>query len=619
MYCPGWEIVSVLDKNVALGGLPRAVSLCFFNDVEARMRVFTHRMTAYLGAIVLSICGCSSMMDRRSESQVKRAKIKKQLEAENRPTMLKQIATPRQLGMAGIKNIALVTHLPNTGGAVNPSAQRERLIESLRRNEVPDPNQLLDDKKTAMVLANAWVPPAARAGQRYNVGVELSTHSQASDLRQGWLRMTPLVEMNLFEGEGRVRTSFDYAKAEGSIVTVAQFSGADDPDSKVKGFVVGGAKLLKNRDLGVGIDPEYADAITMHSVIPAINARFTYFDGTGEKGSAVPLNDEYIELHLPSLYANDPYHFVNVALRITFNEPAEQRNERVKRLTSEIANAATAREAAWELEALGKSSIEILASQLGNPDQEVRFYCAHSLAYLGDARAAEVLKGLAVDQAAFRAMSLTALASMEHYVAEEALRELLNSAEPEARYGAVRTLRKRNEKEPLVTANQVTQVGGLLEIPSSGPELVAVSLIDTPEVVFFGQVPAITIPQVHNVNSQIRVQQTNPNEIMVTRFMPDSDEKVGVRCRPDLGSVLKAIGQVGGGYGDWVSFVRECHSLGYMKTPLAMNPVPATGQIFDRETGTSVAASKDLDDTSSDTEELSLEESIWYKPWTWGS
>jgi hypothetical protein len=49
MYCPGWEIVSVLDKNVALGGLPRAVSLCFFQRCRGKDASFYPQDDGLLG------------------------------------------------------------------------------------------------------------------------------------------------------------------------------------------------------------------------------------------------------------------------------------------------------------------------------------------------------------------------------------------------------------------------------------------------------------------------------------------------------------------------------------------------------------------------------------------
>lgn len=570
------------------------------------------RTGKYTLLFLLALGGCASLMEKKTESEIRRDKIRKQLESPERPTLVEQIATPRQLGPAAIKNFALVTNLADTGGPVEPSQQREKILDMLRRNEVPNPNEKVDSKETAMVIVTSLIPPAAKAGDHYNVQVELSAHAHATDLQQGWLREVPLLE--IAQLEGRVRTSFDYAKAEGSIVTNAQYTGATDEKSKVKAIVVGGARLLKSRDVGIGIKQDMADAITMGVVVPAINARFTYFDGSNQRGVAVPQSDEYIDLHIPARYKQDPYHFVNVVLRVGFNETADQKAKRLEKLSRDVANPARVREACWQLEAIGEPGAEILAGQLNNPDEEIRFYCAHALAYLGDKRAIQPLVELTIQQAAFRAMALTALASIDNYQAEEALKSLLHCSEPEARYGAVRVLRHRNARDPMIASENVRGVGGLLEIPSTGPDMVAVSMYETPEVVFFGQVPMLQLPNFYNINPNILLQRTGPNEITITRFVP-SDSDLMVRCSPDLRSVLFAISQVGGGYGDWVSFVRECKDKKFMNVPVAMNPVPDTGRLFDRETRTSIT---EVDPADLEPAEQEVEtSSTWYKPWTW--
>ena len=212
-----------------------------------------------------------------------------------------------------------------------------------------------------------------------NVSVRLSSHAEAS-LSQGWLRI-PLVEMGNLGG--RVRESFDRAKAEGPLVTLAQYTGRQDAQAKLEAVVVGGARPAESRDLALGVSRDYADALTMAAIVPAINQRFTYFDGRKQIGIATPLADDYIELKLPSRYTADPHHFVNVVLRIGFNESTQQRSDRLSALTDKIQHPDSAQEACWELEALGESTIDILAGQLTHPDARVRFHCAPFVGLLG--------------------------------------------------------------------------------------------------------------------------------------------------------------------------------------------------------------------------------------------
>ncbi|MEZ6077438.1 MAG: HEAT repeat domain-containing protein [Pirellulaceae bacterium] len=61
------------------------------------------------------------------------------------------------------------------------------------------------------------------------------------------------------------------------------------------------------------------------------------------------------------------------------------------------------KKACWQLEAIGEKSAPMLAEVLSHPNSEIRFYAAHSLAYLNDKRAIAPLTELAEQYPAFRA------------------------------------------------------------------------------------------------------------------------------------------------------------------------------------------------------------------------
>ncbi len=589
------------------------------------MQLISIRRLVTIGLICLSASvGCTTPWFIKSNSnsaEARRERIRKRLESPERPTSIFEIAAPRQLAFGALENVGLVTHLPGTGGIVKPSAQREKLLDIMRKNDVADPNTLLDSKQTAMVAAMTAVPPAVRKGERVNVSIKLSAQAEASDLRQGWLRETSLVEMGNLGG--KIRESFERARAEGPLVTLAQYTGSDDPQSNLEAVVVGGARMLKSRELGLAITPDFADALTMAMILPAINDRFTFFDGRRQSGVATPLSDEYIELQIPPRYAADPYHFINVILQIHFNESPAQQTERLANLAKDIQNSQNVAESCYALEAVGDSAKEILVAQINNPNPEIQFFTAHSLAYLGDTRAVPALVALAVNEPKYRVHCLNALASLDHFQAEEALRSLLSQGDPETRYGAVRAMRRRNARDPLIIGEQVSKVGSLLEIPANGPDFVAVSMIETPEIVFFGHVPRLNIHGFHNVNASLLLQPTGQDEVTITRFVPGASDMTAT-CKNDLRSVLQAIAQVGGGYGDWVSFVRECQEQRLIDIPVAMNPVPAAGglnptQASPNEGDLANNSSESATPNESTGEDVnpSAEDYAWYAPWSW--
>lgn len=539
-----------------------------------------------LGLSVPCATGCTSPWfskkdELRSEVGTRRDAIRIKLQDEQRPTLVKEIASPAMLTQARIENIGLMTQLWNTGGIVNASQQREKMLDVMRRKEAETPNAFLDDPTTALVVTSSFVPPAAQRGDRLDVVVKLSSHAEGSSLLHGWLMETPLLEMSLLGGE--VREGFDLAKAEGYVVTDQQRTGSEDPQAALQGIIVGGARLLKGRDMGISVDAEYADAITMSAIVPAINRRFTYFNGQKMGGVATPQESSYIDVKVPPRYQQDPYHYINVVLRVAFNESSEDQAERMETLKKQLREPTTVREACWQLEALGEGGIPLLAEVLDHPDPEISFYVAHSLAYLDDVRAIPKLSNLCLREPAFRAMCFNGLVAIESYEAGEELKKLAHAAEPEVKYGAIRALRRRDASDRSVASHTVGETGQILEFPSMGPPLVAVSLSQVPEIVMFGCNPQLHIGSFQMVNQRLIIAPESGGKLNVSYFSPGEEDRV-VTCDADLRSVLTAIADVGGTYGDWVNFVRQSHEQGNFFEPMALNPVPQAGRTYSRQT-----------------------------------
>lgn len=593
------------------------------------------RFCLALAGLLLTTGGCFSPWFSRDHDpataiSTRREQIREKLESEERPTIIAQIGSPAMLTQTRLQNIGLVTQLRGTGGAVEAGEQRDKMLDAMRRLETHQPNTVLDDPSTAMVVAHVIVGPGARKGSVLDVAIRSSSNTEISDLEHGWLLETPLMEMNNLGGQ--IRTGFEKSKAQGPLVTQHQIAGGEDPALKLSGVIVGGAHLLKERELGISLDSDYADAITMKAIEPAINERFTHFNGRTMVGVATPREDSYLEIVLPPKYRLDPYHFINVVLQLAFNESDSQRVARLETLGRQLREPITVRTACWQFEAMGEKSLPMLASVLDHENPEIRFYAAHSMAYLNDKRAIPVLVSLCKQEPAFRAMCLNALVVLDGYEAGDALKELMHAADPEVKYGAVLALRNRDPGEPLVNGIPVEKAGSILEVPSTGPPLVAVSLSKTPEVVIFGDNPQLYMPPFHYVNPSMIVSPNPNGGITINRIESGAEDQV-IETTSDLRSALHAIAQAGGTYGDWVRFVRECHENGYYAEPFAMNPVPQAGRTYDRESTqmanslidagesfyekTVVYPSNDeLSRTDSESSKSASNKS-WYNPFTW--
>lgn len=552
------------------------------------------RRTA-LGLFALTVpltSGCAAPWFRGSSPEEVARKRRESLrqELEVKPRLLSEIAQPQQLTMQAVENVGLVTRLVGRGGAVRPSQPRRRMIDQMDRNDVKNPNSVLDAEDTAMIIAAVAVPPAVRKGDTLDVLVNCSQHCEATDLANGWLLPTPLKTMSKLGGT--LRQGFKSASGTGQIVTVAQVSGSDDPADKLRGSIIGGAQYLKQRDLGLAIIPEFADAITLAKALPDVNKRFTVFDGREHVGVATPVQDDYVKIALPNRYRLDPYHFIHVVLNVAFpqkSESPEDRAIRLEMLSGELHDPARAQQVCWQLEAIGAEAIPVLQQGLASADPKVRFFSAHSLAYLDDKTAIEPLAQLCVAQPAFRAMALNALATTDHFTAAKALRSLLHSADAESRYGAVRALRERDSRDPIVSAQPVGDTGFILEIPSESPPLIAISLSRVPEIVMFGCNPVLNIPDFVYVNQHMIIKRQADGSCVVSNFVPGMEDRVAT-AKPELRSLLEAISEVGGAYGDWVSFIRQSSTDALFAEPVAYNPVPVAGRTYEQKDESAVSS-----------------------------
>ncbi|MFO1065223.1 MAG: HEAT repeat domain-containing protein [Pirellulales bacterium] len=582
----------------------------------------------FLSGSVLLSTGCVSSWFSRPKDPVEEEKERRKdlraiYESEERPRLVREVASRPRLTLSRLENIGLLTHLPGTGGKVAPSGQRDNLLDEIRLKDIKNPNQLLDDPSTAMVVVDVLVPPVARKNDRLDVNIKLSAQAQATDLQGGWLLATDLMEMNLLAGS--VRKGFPNARAGGPLVTKAQIFGQVKPEDALSGVIVGGGELLKPRTIGLYIDEEYCDALTMAAVLPAINRRFTVFDGGNNVGVGTPEGDSYVDLKVPVKYQADPFHFASVIQNLGILESQDDQKKRMEICRAQLCEPTTARLAACQLEAIGKEAVPALVEGSKHPNKEVRFYSAHSLGYLNDLRAVKPLAELAETEPAFRAMCFNALAIIERFEARDALEELLHKGDAEVRYGAVRALRARDPGSLVVSGEQVGETGKILSISSPGAPLVAVSLSQVPEVVIFGESPKVQLPVFMYVNPRLMLRVKGPDRISISHLAPDKEDRL-TECNADLHSLLAAMAEVGAGYGDWVSLLRQLKEGNHIAAEVAMNPIPISGRKFERNESELEPGDKILEGSVADAPavappreliEANKERAVWYNPKTW--
>lgn len=542
-------------------------------------------LASAIGLTTLS--GCQSWFKKSKEedsSFVKETKrIQEVMSDPDRPRLIGEVA-----GMAGIEikiyeSFGLIVGLPGTGGKVKPSEQRNIMLQEMRTKGVDSPEQILDDPSTALVKVRVYGNPGYVSGKILDVGIETSTECDATDLTGGKLLEARLREM-AFVG-GRLRSGSDQASASGELVQLpASYTRkSNDPRNAV---IVGGGVLLNNHPLSVLMSTEFKHVMVVKEIEKALNKRFYFQDSYKQKFMAEGKNSAQIAITAVPKYRLDPAHFSNVILATGFNENDLERKERIDGCKRLLADRATAKRAAAELEALGTpEAIDVLLEGLSSLDLEIRFYSAYSLAYLDRKEAIPILVDIAKQEPAFRPLCVIGLTITEVELARDYLIQLLQEKEPELRFGAFLALRDRNNGDLVVQGERLTKNTKLFMIPSGTP-LLAPSLQEHQELILFGATAPIKLNTKLSPTPFLTLTPDQGNGIRITRRM--YGETASAFVEADLTSLLRGLGTVDASYNDFIQTIEQLQNLNATSIPIVFNPRPSPGRVYNREASQSI-------------------------------
>jgi flagellar basal body P-ring protein FlgI len=530
-------------------------------------------LTALSLGSILAGGGCSSL-NVRSQSP-----DEDPVEAMGRQVqLLSDLAFPFGMNYISIEAVGLVTGLDGTGSDPAPSPQRAALIAEMQTRGVENPNQILASNSTELVMVRGYLRPGIQKGDHFDVEVRTLSRSECTTLRGGWLIEARLREMAVLGNQVREGTLM--ATAEGPVM-VDPSAASEDHVAQCRGRILGGGVSRTSREMGLVMKPDARNVLASAQIGTVINRRFHTFQGGIKTGVAKPKTDEFIEIKVHPRYKDNIERYMRVIRALPLRESQQQQLVRTQLLERQLLDPITASAAALKLEALGKSSAEILRRGLESNQEEVRFYAAESLAYLDDSSAAAPLGQLARDVPAFRAYALAALSAMDDVAAYNALRELLDVSSAETRYGAFRSLWAMNAKDPLVRGESMDGKFSYHCVRTSGPEMVHVTRSYRPEVVLFGEDQRFKTPVVLEAGSHIMVTTVDDDKLSVSRFaLNEPDQKRLVSTRVD--DVIRAIVELGGNYPDVVQALQQAKANGSLPARFQIDAIPQGGRSYQR-------------------------------------
>jgi flagellar basal body P-ring protein FlgI len=502
------------------------------------------------------------------------------LEEVSKPELVGDLTRPRGLNWIKLEGVGLVTNLDNTGSDPPPSELRQLLINEMQSHDVRQPDKVLASPTTSLVLVRMYLPPGVQKGDPLDVEVRVPLGSETTSLRGGWLLPVRLRQMEVLKGT-MLRGNVD-GLAQGDVLVDAVFDGTGDKVLQTRGRVLGGGVSLLSRELGLVISKNEASVRTSVLIGKAINQRFYTVDAGVKKGVANPERDNYLALAIAPRYKHNLARYLRVVRNIPLRESPLARTERMRRLEQKLLEPASSALAALQLEAIGTEAIPALQGGLRSSDPEVRFYAAEALAYLDQPEAAAPLAEAARNHSAFRWHALTALSTLTHVAALEALSDLLHVPSAETRYGAFRALRTRNPGDPTTRGETFDKKFRYHVIPTTGEPLIHISRTRLPELVVFGHEQRLKEAKVLRAGKRILITPLENGDLRVGRYEP-GEETVYETIPPDLDKLIRVIAQLGGGYAEVIQCLQEARQSGCLEARIAVEALPRPDRTYFRD------------------------------------
>lgn len=482
------------------------------------------------------------------------------------------------LNMVILDGVGLVTNLNGTGDDPPASAYRTALLEDMRKRNIPDPNQILRDPSTTLVLVRAYLPPLIRKSETFDVEVFMPDGSEATSLKGGMLLECELTEQAYVAGRGTLK-GHRMAIARGAILTAGE-----DANGVRRGVIPAGATYVgDDRNLSIYLRPDYKSVRMSQRIAQRIGQRFHDYDEYGIKRPlAEAKTDSRIELIVHTRYRDNYPRYLQCIRHILLRDTTVERHLRMQQLQEELVVGPTAEKAAIELEAIGSEAIPILKRGLESEVLEVRFHAAQALAYLGQSEAAPVLREAAAAEPAFRVFALAGLAALHTGEAANELRTLLNEESMETRYGAVRALANIDSNDPAI-AGETADGGYVLRVVETrGAPMVHLTKRQKAEITIFGAQQEFEAPLVASAGRRFLVKRDpGRSTVTISHFATGRDvQRTEVPAR--VADVIRALARQKATYPEIVQLLIEADEQHNLTAQIGIDVLPQAGRVYTR-------------------------------------
>lgn len=467
----------------------------------------------------------------------------------------------------------LVVNLNGTGG----SEQAPNVVKAFMRKQLEvkgfgstlsrtyakiTPETVLQDKNASIVQVFGWLPPGARKGQFFDIGVSAEA-KEVTSLARGMLYETPLT----LDGANPVRPALPvnvWAAAYGPVfinpAAVIKFTPNPDPVTKRSlrtGTIIGGGQVISDRPLLIRLrQPE-------NRVARLIETRVNEYFHRDKVCTAYDMG--YCQLWVPLEYQGDWEHFSKLVMHLYFQGGSEAFGRaKARELVAEARKpGAPLQDISYCWEGLGTYAMPELAPLLSDTTvpTEVRFAAARAAAYIGDPSGAaeRALYDIALaGDSAFQLPAVQVLGRVPNSRAvNQLLRDLLDSEKTTVRVEAYKILARNNDpaiETHVITSNRDSndQKFALDFVHSHGDPLIYATRSGVPRIALFGEVPQVTLPLTFAAMDNRLMISSGTVGRDVTLFYRDAQllHPVQMTSPPDMADILARLaGQIDDGDG----------------------------------------------------------------------
>ncbi|PQO37294.1 HEAT repeat domain-containing protein [Bremerella cremea] len=507
------------------------------------------------------------------------------------------------MNSATIRAITLVTMLKGTGSDPPPGEARNMVLGEMRTRQIENPSQWLASTNTGVIFAEAVIPAGAQKNDIVDVRVIVPPETDTTSLEYGWMPETRLTDMAMLGG--RMRKGHDIAIAAGPIVLDSVVDGTVTEANQKRGHVLGGARLLEERPLGLGLVKDHVSIAASSRVGSVINKRFYMFRDGSKQGVANPQSDKYIELAVHPRYKDNIARYMRVIRHIPMAVTTPARLEYIAEAEAMLLDQESTQVGAMKLEAVGKEGIESLKKGLDSNHELVRFCAAEALAYLNEPECIEPLADAARRNNGFRYRALLALGSFDDLDVIDALEGLLNAESAEARYGAFDQLKKRSSELPSIAGTTLSNGIQLHAIRSAAAPMVHFRLKDRAEIAVFGTDVRLQGDVIFIGQDGLTIRSSGHRKLKVMRFSAGGEEEVR-ECSTEVVQLIRTLTEMDCKYGEVVRTLFGLRNEGYMSVRVEVNAMPRPDRSYIKSSGeeeNSVESSEMLADNFTQTGE----------------